>query len=430
MIKRLQSVLEGISIPLLATILGLVAGSIFIAAAGISPVEVYNRLACEGFGSEGCESFGDLFVVDVVNEDTEELEHHVALFYGEKGHALAEVLQQATPLILTALAATVAFKAGMFSIGMDGQFALGAVVAAFLGYWLPEQIYLSQGITDPETVTGGLYYAMRIFMPAMAILAAMLAGALYSWLAGILKVKLSVNELISTIILNAIAVQFVTYLLNGPLNSDRTNIAKTQTIDDSAWLVPFSRSIFADVDWFNGSRLGAGIILAILAGVLIWYYLWRTTAGYEQRMVQGAQKFAQFGGVPAGRAVLRAMLISGALSGLAGAIQILGVERRMVDGFVSAGTGFDGVLIAILARESIGAIFVVAVLYAGLQIGSINLQFGNIPRQLGGIIIALIILFNSMETFIRGVITRIRVRAGAIGSRSLQTEEVPAAGGD
>jgi ABC-type uncharacterized transport system permease subunit len=127
MIKRFQAALGSLSIPVLATILGLVAGSIFIAMAGISPVDVYNRLACEGFGPEGCDSVGDLIVVDVTNKDTGQVENHFSLFYGAKGHALALTLEQATPLILTALAATVAFKAGMFSIGMDGQFALGAV---------------------------------------------------------------------------------------------------------------------------------------------------------------------------------------------------------------------------------------------------------------------------------------------------------------
>lgn len=427
--NRWQNFLENISIPTVMIILGLVVGGIFIATAGISPFETYQRLACEGFGSDGCESFGDLFVVDVVNEETGETEVFFAPLYGERGHSLALALEQATPLILTALAATVAFKAGMFSIGMDGQFALGAVVAVFLGYWLPAQVYGIFGVEDPESVTGALYWIMRITMPTIAILGAMIVGALYSWIAGILKVRLNVNELISTIILNAIAVQFVGFLLNGPMRADMNNIARTERIDDSAWLIPFTRGIFSEIDWFSGSRLGIGIILAILAGVLLWFYLWRSTAGYEQRMTQGASLFARFGGVSTGRAILRAMLISGALSGLAGAIQILGVERRMVDGFVSSGIGFDGVLIAILARESVAGIFLVAVLYSGLQIGAINLQFGNIPRQLGGIIIALIILFTSMETFFRDLITRARLRMTTPRTPA-SPEPTPTSGGD
>lgn len=432
--RRLQAAFENLSIPVFATLLGLTVSSFFILAANLNPLDAYSRLFCEGFGSTGCESFSDLFFVDIVNEETGATEWHFALFYGDKGHALAVVLEQATPLILTALAATVAFKAGMFSIGMDGQFALGATVAVFLGYWLPAQVYALFGVADPETASTALLWFMRLTMPTIAIAAAMLVGALYSLLAGVLKVRLNVNELISTIILNAIAVQFVTFLLNGPMRADFNNIARTERIDDTAWLVPFTRGFLADVNWFSGSRLGVGIVLALIAGVLVWYYLWRTTRGYEQRMTQGAQSFAQYGGIPTGRAILRAMFISGALSGLAGAIQILGVERRMVDGFVLSGTGFDGVLVAILARESVVALFFVAVLFSGLQLGAINLQFGNIPRQLGGLIIAFIILFTSMENLFREWLTKIRLRLGNLRTSpplDPPTEDpAPTTGGD
>lgn len=428
--NRFQSALENLSIPVFAILLGLLVSAFFIAPAGLSPIDTYTRLFCEGFGPRGCDTFGDLLVVDIENEDTGAIEHHIGLFYGDRGHSLAIVLEQATPLILTALAATVAFKAGMFSIGMDGQFALGAVVAVFIGYWLPAQVYGVFGIEDPDTLSGPLWWAMHLTMPTIAIGAAMIVGAVYSWVAGILKVKLNVNELISTIILNAIAVQFVTYLINGPMRADMNNIARTERIDDTAWLVPFTRGILADVDWFSGSRLGIGIVLALLAGLFVWFYLWRSTAGYEQRMTQGARLFAGFGGINTGRAVLRAMLISGGLSGLAGAIQVLGVERRIVDGFVLSGTGFDGVLVAILARESVVGLFLVAVVFSGLQLGSINLQFGNIPRQLGGIIIALTILFTAMEDFFRRTITRLQIRMKSVGSKNSSLVDTPASGGD
>jgi simple sugar transport system permease protein len=313
-------------------------------------------------------------------------------------------------LILTALAATVAFQAGMFSIGMDGQLVLGAITVAFLGYWLPNQVYALAGVSDPESAPEGLLTVMHLVIPLVCILAAMAVGAFYSWIAGYLKVKLNVNELISTIILNAIAVQFVGYLVRNPLRSDFNTTARTFRIDDTAWLVPFNRGIFQDVQWFSGSRIGIGIVIAVLAAILIAFFLWRTTGGYEQRMTRGSRLFARFGGIPSERAAIRAMLISGALSGLAGAIQILGVERRFIDGFQSTGLGFDGVLVAILSRESIVGILLVALFFAGLEQGAINLQFGNIPRQLGGIIIAFIILFSSMEDFFRHSIVRIQSR--------------------
>lgn len=406
--SRLRHLLEGAAIPVAAVLLGLLASSVFVAIAGKQPLPTYSFMFCEGFGARGCENFGHLLLIPVEEEDGS-VSNHFAPTLGTKGHKLAIVLERATPLILTALSATVVFRAGMFSIGQDGQLILGAVAAVFLGYWLPDQIYLLSG-NSPDTAPAWQLTLMRLTIPPVAMVAAMLAGAVWSWIAGILKVRLNVNELISTIILNAIAVQFVTFMVNFPLRADFNNIARTRTIDDSAWLMPFTRALLQDVQWFRGSRLGIGLLLALLAALVIWFFLNRTTAGYEQRMTEGSRLFARYGGIPSARATLRAMLISGALSGLAGALMILGVERRIVDGFALGGTGFDGVLVAILARESVVGILLVASFFAGLEQGAINLQFENLPRQLGGMIIAFMILFASMEDFFRENIRRLRMR--------------------
>jgi ABC-type uncharacterized transport system permease subunit len=407
--KYLRQSLESAAIPILATLLALLAGSLIVAAARADPIQTYQHIFCEGFGPKGCESFGNLLFMQVPTAEGA-TQTVFSPFYGKDGHHLALVFERATILILTALAATVAFKAGLFSIGMDGQLVLGAVTAAFLGYALPGQIYTWAGVTQPTSAPPELLTAMRIVVPVICIGAAMAVGAFYSWIAGFLKVRLNVNELISTIILNAIAVQLVGYLINFPLRSDTNNIARTQRIDDTAWLVPFNRGLLSGVEWFSGSRMGIGIILALTAAGLIWFFLWRTTAGYEQRMTRGSRLFARFGGIPSGHAAIRAMLISGALSGLAGAIQILGVERRVVDGFAGSGIGFDGVLVAILAKESIPGILLGAMFIAGLQQGALNLQFANLPRQLGGMLIAFIILFSSMENFFRSTFASIRAR--------------------
>ena len=408
MITRMRHLLEGASIPVAAVLLGLLVSSVFVVIAGKQPLPTYSFMFCEGFGARGCEAFSHLLFIPVEEEDGS-VNTHFAPTLGTKGHKLAIVLERATPLILTALSATVAFRAGMFSIGQDGQLILGAVAAVFLGYWLPDQIYLLSG-SSPDTAPPALLTLMRLSIPPIAMVAAMLVGAGYSWIAGILKVRLNVNELISTIILNAIAIQFVTFMVNFPLRADFNNIARTRTIDDTAWLTPFTRALLSDIQWFRGSRLGIGLLFALLAAFVIWFFLKRTTAGYEQRMTEGSRLFARYGGIPSARATLRAMLISGALSGLAGALMILGVERRIVDGFALGGTGFDGVLVAILARESIVGIVLVAGFFAGLEQGAINLQFENLPRQLGGMIIAFMILFASMEDFFHENITRLRLR--------------------
>jgi general nucleoside transport system permease protein len=395
----LRRTLDSLSIPIIAIVLGLLVSSLFVALANVSPIDTYQRLFCEGFGPQGCATFGDLFFIQVEEEGTTRTVF--SPLYGAGGNRLALILEQATPLILTALSAAVAFQAGVFSIGMDGQFVMGAITAAFLGYWLPDQIYLLAGVAVPEEAPQTLRTVMHLLVPLLCLGAAMLVGAIYSWIPGFIKVRLNVNELISTIIFNAIAVQLVGYLVNFPLRADQNAIARTRRIDDTAWLIPFNRGIFQDVEWFAGARVGVGAIIALLVAVVIWFYLRRMTGGYEQRMTRGSSLFARFGGISTGKAVLRAMLISGALSGLAGAIAILGVERRVVDGFATGGTGFDGVLVAILAKESIIGILLVAPFFAGLNLGAINLQFGDIPRQLGGIIISFIILFSAMEDFIR-----------------------------
>ncbi len=379
--------------------LGLAASSFFVLIAQANPIDAYQRLFCEGFGPQGCTTFGDLIFTQVKADDGS-MQTVFSPTYGAGGNRLALVLEQATPLILTALSAVVAFQAGMFSIGMDGQFVLGAITVAYLGYAIPDLIYGAAGVTA-KTASDSLLVVMHLVVPALCISAAMVVGAIYSWISGYIKVKLNVNELISTIIFNAIAVQIVGYLVNFPLRSDMNNIARTQRIDDTAWLIPFNRGLLPQVEWFAGARVGAGLILAVIAAAAVGFYLWRTTGGYEQRMTRGSSLFARFGGIPSERAALRAMLISGALSGLAGAIAILGVERRVVDGFATSGVGFEGVLVAILAKESILGILLVALFFAGLNLGATNLQFGNLPRQLGGIIISFIILFSAMEDFLR-----------------------------
>ncbi len=396
----LRRTLDGVSIPLIAVVLGLLASSLFVLLANVSPIDTYQQLFCEGFGPRGCQTFGDLFVFQAPNEDGTTTTVFAPL-YGSGGSRLALILEQATPLILTALSATVAFQAGMFSIGMNGQLIMGAITVAFLGVWLPAQIYGVAGVADYDSAPELLRTIMHLIVPLVCMAAAMVVGAVYSWIPGYLKVKLNVNELISTIIFNAIAVQLVGYLVNFPLRSDQNNIARTARIDDTAWLIPFNRTFFADVEWFSGARVGVGLFIALIAAALVWFYLKRTTAGYEQRMTRGSSLFARFGGIATGKAALRAMLISGALSGLAGAIAILGVERRVVDGYNQTQTGFDGVFVAILAREAIVGILIIAPIFAGLNLGAINLQFGDLPRQLGGIIISFIILFNAMEDWIR-----------------------------
>jgi simple sugar transport system permease protein len=300
---------------------------------------------------------------------------------------LFQTLQLATPLILTGLATVVAFRSGMINLGQEGQYLIGATMAAWLGFALD---------------------LPPVIHAAVVIAASMAAAGAYGWVPGILKVKLGVNEVITTLVMNAIANLFMTYVVNYPLRADQGSTAHSPIIDETARLMTF----------FQGSRWGVGFILALLAAVVVYIYLWRSVPGYEQRMSGQAPFFARFGGIRNERAAVRAMMISGALAGMAGAIEVLGVHRRLVQGF-STGLGFDGIMVAILGLMHPLGVVLVAIFFAGVRLGAqIGLQTTvQIPRELGGGIIALMILFVSASDLFRGLIARVQGWLGRLGPR-------------
>jgi general nucleoside transport system permease protein len=181
------------------------------------------------------------------------------------------------------------------------------------------------------------------------------------------------------------------------MRADQGSTAHSPIVDTSAQLATF----------FQGSRWGVGFLLALIAAVVVYVYLWRSVPGYEQRMSGQAPFFARFGGIRNESAAVRAMVISGALAGMAGAIEILGVHRRLVSGF-STGLGFDGIMVAILGLMHPLGVVLVAIFFAGVRLGAqIGLQtVVKIPRELGGGIIALMILFVAASDLFRGLITR------------------------
>lgn len=337
-----KKIIDNLLIPVLAIISGLVVASIAVLTTNTNPLTAYAELFKAAFSLNNFPRCN-----------------------------LLVTLQLATPVILTGLSAVVAFRSGLFSLGQEGQLMLGGIMAAWLGY---------------------VIHLPPVIHPIVAILAAVLVGGIYGWLPGVLKVKLGVNELISTMVLNNIAVLFVTYLINFPLRADQSTTAHSPVIDDTAKLPAFA----------PGSKWGIGFVLATLAVVLVYVYLWKLSSGYEQRMAGQARLFALFGGIPSERAAIRGMFISGGLSGLAGAIQALGVHYRMLSGF-SAGMGFDGLTAAILGQVHPVGVFIVGIFFAGVRQGAqVGLQFStNIPRELGGGIIALMILFVAADRLFR-----------------------------
>jgi simple sugar transport system permease protein len=227
----------------------------------------------------------------------------------------------------------------------------------------------------------------------------MATGAAYGYIPGFLKVKLGVNELLSTIVLNAIATLIIEYMVQFPMRADISTTAHSPIIDETAQLPTF----------LPGAKWGVGFIIAVVAIVAVYFYLWKTKSGYEMRMAGQSKKFALYGGVPSDKAAIRSMIIAGALAGLAGAIEVMGVHRRIMTGF-STGLGFDGLTAAILGQTHPFGVFIVSILFAGLELGAqlgLQLKLG-IPREIGGTIIGFIILFIAASKFYEGNIDRVR----------------------
>lgn len=346
---RLLRLLDAILVPALAMISGLIVMGILILLIRKPLFESYAILFSTGFG---CEKYGDCIFITA--------------------------LERATPLIFTGLSAVVAFRSGMFSIGQEGQYLVGAVAAAWLGY---------------------IVHLPPVLHPMLLMAAAMLAGAAYGWIPGILRVKLGVNELLATIMLNSIAALVTEHLVQFPMRADKSTTAHSPVIDKSAYLPAF----------LPGSNWGVGFVIAVLAVILVYLYLWHTKSGYEQRMAGQSKMFALYGGIRSDSSAIRAMLISGALAGLAGAVEVMGVHHRIMTGF-STGLGFDGLTSAILGQVHPIGVFIVAILFSGLKLGAqlgLQLQL-DIPRELGGTIIGFIILFVAAGRLYQENITRVR----------------------
>ncbi len=272
--------------------------------------------------------------------------------------ALLTALQFATPLIFAGLSALVAWRAGFFSIGQAGQMLFGAAAAA----WVGAHIMLPQPLH-----------------PALALVAAACFGGLWGLVPAILREFIGVNEIISTLLLNSVAGVLVGLVRLGRLSA-------------TARLLPLAA----------GTKVTAGILLALAAAAGIYIFLWRTGRGLEVRNTAQAPRFALYGGIARRGSVLRAMALSGALAGLAGAVEVLGVQYQFVTTF-SAITDFDGLIVAFAGHLHPAGVLLLAFLLGGLRAGAIvGLQIrSGIPRELGGALIALLLIFAAMHRFYR-----------------------------
>lgn len=280
---------------------------------------------------------------------------------GEPLALLSDILVRATPLALTGLAVALAFRAGVWNIGADGQLLAGATLAAWIGVTL-----------------GTTHLALPL-----ALLAGALAGAAWAGIAGVLRARFGVLEVISTIMLNFIAAFGVSYLVRGPLQEPTHVYPQTSSIGDAAQLpvlVP-------------GTRIHAGIVTAVLLAVTAWWILRHTAAGFRLRLT-GENPFAarSAGLVNVERVTMRAFLVSGAFAGLAGAVEVCGVTYALYEN-LSPGYGYTAIAVALLARLDPLGTLAAAILFGALEVAASALQReAAIPSTTAAVVEAAVIL--------------------------------------
>jgi general nucleoside transport system permease protein len=311
-------------------IVALLLSAVVLAIAGHNPLEVYRLLFTESFGSM---------------------------------KRVASTLAAATPLIFTGLATAIAFRTGAFNVGVEGCVNVGGLAAAFVGFTF---ISLSSFVLLP-----------------MAILASMVIGTLWMVIPGLLKSRLDVDEVVTTLMLNFIAVSLTAWLVNGPLLAPGSANSATPMISDAARLPKLMR----------GSTLNAGFLIALACIVLYWLWGKWAALGFETRITGMNARFATASGMNVPGLVLRMMLLSGLVGGLAGGVHALGTVFRYVSGF-SPGYGFVGIAVALLGRGNAWGMLLAAILFGALATSGATIQlFSDVPIEIVNVLQGMVMIF-------------------------------------
>jgi simple sugar transport system permease protein len=289
--------------------------------------------------------------------------------------SLSETLVWATPYIFGGLAVALAFKAGLFNIGVEGQIALGSLASVYVGYAV-------KNVPLP-------------FHLILAIAAGTLAGALWGAIPGFLKARTGAHEVIVTIMLNYVAIQMTSFLVSGPMKDPNPLIANAQTpkILQSARLPPLLPDAVYRVHW--------GFVIALLAAIGLWWLLKKSTLGFEIRTVGANPQAARYAGIAVGRTMVVAMALSGGLAGLGASLEVVGLNFYHTAGF-SVGYGFDSIAVALLGRSDAFGVIPSALLFGALRAGASRMQFlSQIPIDIINVIQALVLIFVAAPALIR-----------------------------
>ena len=356
-----RSVLNELKVPALALLSALVVGGLFIIFTNPECLYAWAR-----FSNDPARALSRSW--DAVSDA------YSALFMGAVGsrRAISETLTLTTPLVLAGLSVAFAFRAGLFNIGAAGQIIMGTIFAGFVGFTfdLPAPLHV-----------------------ALAVVAGFIGGALWAGLAGLLRATTGAHEVITTIMLNFIALRFLDWLLTTRLFlPDGRDNPVSKRVVESARLPRFSEDL----------RVNAGILLAILAVLIVWWILQRSTLGFQVQALGLNADAARYAGMRTAALIVGAMAIAGGLAGLAGATIVLGITPLITGGLPS--TGYDAIAVALLGRSNPIGVFFAALLFGGMQAGALQMQSAtSTPVDIVIVIQALIIMFVAAPELVRAI---------------------------
>ena len=333
-LRRLFSSSVDVLLPLIAFALALLIGAVVLVILGANPLESYFSLVRGAFGST---------------------------------YSLTQILVKATPLLLVGLGIVIAFRGGVINIGGEGQIIVGALAATAVALYVP---------------LPGL-----IVLP-LALLGGVIGGALWGGIPGVLKARLGVNEILSTVMMNQIAFQLSNFLLRGPMIDPEeiargTRIAQSAELPREVWLVRLVPS----------TLLHGGAILAVIMAILVYIFLWRTIIGYRIRAVGYNPDASRYAGMRVPLYQALALILGGAFAGLAGAVEVLGVQHRMLEN-LSGGYGFSGIVAALFGKLHPLGLIPASVLFGSLLVGADSMQRAvQVPSAFIDALLGLVVLF-------------------------------------
>ena len=330
---------------LISIIIGFIVGALLLSIAKINPLDAYKQLFNGVFG---------------------------------KPKFMVWCLIYAAPLIFTGLSVAFSFKTGVFNIGAEGQFVVGSLTACVLGI---------------------LIKAPAIIHVPLCFLGAALAGGIWGAIVGVLKIKKGVNEVLSYIMFNWIAFYLSNFVVNlSIIHKDGGGEATKDIAATARILAP--KSIIAAT---GASAANYGFILAIIFAVIVWFIINRTTLGFKLRAVGFSNTAAQYAGIDTGKSFLTAMAFSGALAGIGGAVQLMGMSGRISQFSGQEGYGFQGITVALIASSNPIACIFAGIFYGAMKYGGGKLSLVNAPAEVVDIIMGIIILFIAISSLFKNI---------------------------